>query len=343
MAKLETDLSQGHVVKQLVLFSLPFLLSSFIQSLYSVADMIIVGQFSGTASISGVNIGGQVTFILTNLIMGLATGGTVLVGQYLGAGKREDIVKTISTMLSMLMAAALVMTVLVLVFQRPILWLIQTPAESFDEALSYLQVTSIGIVFIFGYNAISSIMRGMGDSKNPMIFIAIACAVNIVLDLLFVAVFNMQARGAAIATVIAQAVSMSLCVIYLIKNKFIFDFKLKSFKFYRDKLKLIFKLGIPMSVQNVVTGFSFMILTVIVNVIGGVEASAAVGAAGRINGFGILPAVAMSMAVSTMVAQNIGAGKIDRVKKTLHAGIAIAYGFGITMFFLCQFMPEIML
>ncbi len=340
MSTLERDLSQGHVVKQLILFSLPFLLSNFIQSMYSVADMIIVGQFSGTASISGVNIGGQITFILTNLIFGLVTGSTILVAQYLGANKRDDIVETIGTVLSLLLSAAVVMTVLVLALQHPLLRLIQTPSESYGEAQSYLQVTATGIVFIFGYNALSAIMRGMGDSKHPMMFVAIACVTNIILDLVLVGWLGMQARGAALATVFSQALSMILCVAYLARNGFIFDFKLKSFRFYRDKLMLILKLGIPMSIQNVVTGFSFLILTAVINVIGGVEASAAVGAAGKFNSFGIMPAIAMSMAVSTMAAQNIGAKQFGRVKQTLHAGIGIALGFSIIVFCVSQLFPE---
>lgn len=204
MSKFEKNLSQGSVVKQLILFSLPFLISNIIQSIYSVADMIIVGQFAGTVSMSGVNIGGQVTFLITNMIIGLTVGATVMIGQYLGAGDRKALSETIGTLFTTILILAAVITVAMLFLQTPILKLIQTPAESFSEAKDYFFVTMLGTVFIFAYNALSAVMRGMGDSKNPLIFVTIACVVNIVLDYILVAKFYMGAMGAAVATVISQ-------------------------------------------------------------------------------------------------------------------------------------------
>ena len=224
--------------------------------------------------------------------------------------------------------------------QNPLLRLIQTPAESFAEAKSYFFISMLGTIFIFGYNALSAVMRGLGDSRNPLIFVAVACGVNIVLDLLFVASWGMGAAGAALATVISQAISMILCIIYLKRNNFIFDFSLNSFKGASKKqLKLILKIGIPTSIQNVATSTSFLFLTALVNSLG-VMASAAVGAVGKLNGFAILPGIAMSTSVSAMCAQNIGAGKIDRAKKTMFIGMGMALFFGAIIFAIVGFFPE---
>lgn len=340
MAKFENNLVEGSVTKQLILFSLPILLSNLIQTLYSVADMIIVGQFAGAVSMSGVNIGSQVTFLITNMVFGLSVGATVLIGQYLGADDRNSIRKTIGTLFTSLFMLAIILTVAMLILQGPLLKLIRTPEESFSEASRYFFVTTLGNVFIFGYNALSAVMRGLGDSKNPLVFVGIACAVNIVLDLLFVAVFKWGATGAAVATVISQAVSMILCIIYLKTNNFIFDFSKEALKIDKKQLGMILKIGIPSSVQNVATSASFLFLTALVNTIG-YEASAAVGAVGKLNGFAILPAVAMSNAISAMAAQNLGAGRIDRAKKTAGTGMLISIIISLVIFAFVSIFPEL--
>ena len=340
MAKFENNLVEGSVSKQLILFSLPILLSNLIQTLYSVADMIIVGQFAGAVSMSGVNIGSQVTFLITNMVFGLSVGATVLIGQYMGADNRGAIKKTIGTLFSSLFFLAIFLTAAMLILQNPLLKLIRTPEESFSEASRYFFVTTIGNVFIFGYNALSAVMRGMGDSKNPLVFVGIACVTNVVLDIIFVALFKWGATGAAVATVISQAVSMILCIIYLKTNNFIFDFSKQALKIDKTQLGMILKIGIPSSIQNVATSASFLFLTALVNTIG-YEASAAVGAVGKLNGFAILPAAAMSSAVSAMVAQNLGAGRIDRAKKTAGTGIAISVGISLVIFAFVSVFPEL--
>lgn len=278
---IEKNLTEGSVAKQLILFALPFMLSNLIQTLYNVTDMLIVGIYSGTVGISGVNIGGQVTFILTNIIIGLAVGGTVVIGQYLGAGDRKGMRETISTLLTFLLVAGIAFTVIMLILSDKVLNLLQTPKESYQQARNYLDVTLMGTIFIFGYNAFAAILRGLGDSKRPLIFVTIACLTNIFLDLLFVGVYGMEARGAAIATVISQAFSMILCIIYLKRSDFEFDFKLSSFKFYKERFAMLMKIGIPISIQNVIVNFSFLVLTTIANSMG-VNASAAVGIVGKI-------------------------------------------------------------
>lgn len=339
MSKFEKDLSKGSVVSQLISFSVPFILSNLIQALYAVADMIIVGQFCGTNSMSGVNIGGQVTTLVTNMVVGLCAGATVLIGQYMGFGARKELKAAIGTLFSTLMGLGVILTVAMVFLRAPILTLINTPKESFAEAESYLFYTALGTLFIFGYNALSAVMRGMGDSKNPLIFVAIACVVNVGLDLLLIGVFKMSADGAALATVVSQAVSMILCIIHLKRNDFIFDFGLKSFGFDKIQLKKLIRVGIPSSVQNTVAGVSFLFLTAIVNTIG-VTASAAVGAVGKFNSFGILPAIAMSAAISAMCAQNIGAGKIDRAVKTMKTGALLSFAMSVVVFAVSMLFPE---
>jgi putative MATE family efflux protein len=331
MSKIETKLSEGSVFKKLVIFALPFLASNLVQSLYNVADMLIVGNFCGIESLSGVNIGGQVSFILTNTVIGLAMGATVLIGQYIGSGNRLALKRVTATIITLLALSALALTVIMLALKGPILRLIRTPAESYEESDRYLTVTLVGTIFIFGYNALSSILRGMGNSKQPFYFVVAASIVNIALDLLFVGVFGWAAFGAALATVLSQAMSVFLCIGYMVKNNFQFDFKLSSFRIYGDQLRLIFKIGFPTCVQNSITSISFMFLTTIVNIVGGVTASAAVGAVGRFNNFAFMPLNALSASVSTMSAQNFGAGRVDRAVKACVIGtlfsVIITYAF----------------
>lgn len=339
MKTIGKNLSEGNVIKNLVSFSLPFLISNLIQTLYNVADLIIVGRFCNPASIAGVSNGSQVQFLITNMAMGFTVGGTVLVAQYLGANKKEDMKKTVSTLFTALIYLALIITI-VMIFKREfLLKLIKTPKEAFIETNSYFIITSLGTIFIFGYNVLNAIMRGMGDSKTPLIFVTIACFTNIFLDLIFVGKFGLGVQGAAIATVISQGMSMFLCIWFLKKRNFIFDFSIKSFKIHKDKLKLLLKLGIPTSAQNVIVGVSFLFLTTMANTFG-VYASAAVGAITKLNGFAILPSIAISSSVSAMCAQNLGAGKLDRAKETLRAGIIFSLGLSFVIFFIIRLFPE---
>jgi putative MATE family efflux protein len=338
-ASIEKNLTEGSVIKQLIQFALPFMLSNLIQTLYNVADMLIVGNYSGTVGISGVNIGGQVTFIMTNIIIGLTVGGTVVIAQYLGSGDRKSMSEAISTLITFLLIASVGFTVTMIALSDGILRLIQTPPESYRQARDYLNVTLMGTVFIFGYNAFSAILRGLGDSKRPLIFVSIACVINIFLDLLFVGVFGMEAKGAAIATVISQAISMILCIAYLKRSDFAFDFKLSSLRFYKKRFFMLMKIGIPISIQNVITNFSFLVLTTIANGMG-VSESAAIGVVSKYNGFAILPAIAVGSSVSAMVAQNMGAGLVHRAKKTFHTGYVLALTVSVVVFAISRIFPE---
>ena len=338
--QLEKNLYEGSVLKKLVLFALPFLVSNIVQSLYNIADMLIVGNFCGPESMSGVNIGGQVTFILTHIVAGLCMGATVLIGQYIGSGDNNALRRVTATIITLLTWLAPVVTVTVLVFRRPLLELIRTPAESFSESEIYLIVTVTGIIFIFGYNAFSAILRGMGDSKHPFYFVLVACVTNILLDFLFVAAFGWGAFGAAFATVISQALSMILCIVFMVRNGFSFDFKLKSFRIFKDQLAMVFKIGLPTCIQNGVTSISFLFITAVVNIVGGVNASAAAGAWSKVNSFAIMPAFAISASISAMSAQNIGAGRLDRAVHTCRIGTTFAVAAMFLFFGVIRLYPS---
>jgi putative MATE family efflux protein len=342
MVKIENNLSRGNVLTKLVLFALPFLASNIVQSFYNVADMLIVGNFSGisgTISMSGVNIGGQVTFILTNVVVGLCVGATVLIGQYVGAGNQEALKRVITTIITLLLVLGAGITAAMLVFKGAVLDIIRTPPESYAESDSYLTVTVTGIIFIFGYNALAAILRGMGNSKQPFYFVLVACITNVVLDLLFVAVFHWDAFGAALATVISQALSMFLCIGYMVRNNFHFDFKPSSFKIYGDHLRMILKIGLPTCVQNGITSVSFLFITAIVNIVGGVSASAAVGAVGKFNSFAFMPTIAISASISAMAAQNIGAGRMNRAVQACRIGTVFAAAVTWLFFIFVQVFP----
>ena len=346
MSKTQRDFTQGPIAKGMIAFSMPFLLSNILQALYGAVDMLVVGNYSDpdpTISVqilSGVNIGSQITHLVAMMVSGLTVSGTVMVGQYIGARKQKDASETVGTMFALMTIVGLVLMAVMMLFSDALLHLLKTPPESFAHAKEYLIICLSGTLFIFGYNAISSIQRGLGDSIRPLIFVGIACAVNVVLDLWLVWGMGMGAAGAAWATVIAQAISLILAALYLSKSKFIFDFKLRSFRIQKEKMKLMVKLGIPSSVQSIIVNISFLVMTALVNGIGGATASAAVGVVGKFNSFAILPAVAMSSSVSAFAAQNIGAGLHDRAQKSLTVGTVIAMTISAAVFAAVQLFPE---
>ena len=339
--KFRQDLTQGSVSKQLIKFAIPFLLSNLLQAFYSVADMIIVGRFSGTTGITAVNIGSQINILVTGAALGLAIGGTVLIAQYGGAGKHDEQRKTVGTLFTLYMIVAVGATVLMLLLCNPLLNVLNTPKKAFEEAESYYLICMAGLVFTFAYNVISAILRGLGDSKRPLYFVLIAAIGNVIGDIILVGPLKMGAAGAAIATTSAQALSVVLSLIYLFKNKFFAEYHKSDFKIDREKAKTILKIGLPSSVQQVVISFSFLTLTALVNSLpNAVIASACQGIGGKVNSFAILPALAMSSAVSSMAGQNIGAGKFDRAKKTMMTGMGIAFGITMLAFGVVQIFPK---
>ena len=314
-----TDFTEGNVSRQLLKFAAPLFLSSMLQIVYNMVDMIIVGQKLGAVGLSAVSVGGDVSNFLTFLAMGFSNAGQVIISQYIGADKRNQISRFIGTMFSFLIVCAACITVACVILRVPILRLMNTPDEAFSEALSYATVCIIGMVFIYGYNIVSAVLRGMGDSMRPFIFISIAAVVNLVLDILFVLVFNFGSMGAALATVISQGLSFVLCASYILKNRERYEIKwsLRDFLHWDKRmLSRLIKLGLPMAIKNASIQFSKLFVNSWINSYG-VAVSAFAGIANKMNSTTNLISNAFNTAGSSMVGQNVGARKYDRVKKVM--------------------------
>ena len=331
MKKYETDLTEGNVTKQLLGFAAPFFVAQILQACYSMADMLIAGRYMGDYGISAINISSVCIMLITMLVNGFALSGTVLVAQYVGAKQPDNAKKSIGTLFTVFIYCGIVVTILGVLFTSKITVLLKIPQEAVAEAENYLRICFMGTIFICGYNAVSAVLRGLGDSKRPLYFVAVATVVNVVLDLIFVGIFAWGAGGAAFATILAQALSFCLAVRTLYKNNFVFDFKLKSFVIYSDKLKMILKIGLPSAIQSTVVNFSMLFVLTTINGYG-LVASTAAGIGAKIDSFAILPTIAVSQSVASMAGQNLGAGCIDRAKETVFAGIRISLTFGIIIY-----------
>lgn len=336
----ERSLTQGNITSQLILFALPYLSANLLQALYGAVDTVIVGHFTNAAGLSAAAIGSQFMFLINGIIIGLSMGGTILIARYFGAGSDRDIRETIGTMFSLFILVSVLLTVIMFASVRPLVGILQTPSEAVAQTEGYIFISSAGISFMFAYNALSAMLRGFGDSKSPLVFVAIASVCNVFGDLLFVAVFKMGAPGAALATILSQGLSAVLAVLYLKRQNFHFDFKAKSFKINRDKLKNLIYIGLPVSIQMSMTTVSFMFIMATVSMMGGVVASAAIGITSKINGFVMLPPIAFSAAISAMVSQNMGANRPKRAIRCLYTGISVTLLFGVISFAVLQFFPS---
>ena len=332
------NLTTGSVFKNIVLFSLPYLLSYFLQTLYGMADLFIVGQFEGVASTTAVSVGSQVMHMLTVMIVGLAMGTTVSIGQAVGGGDTGRAAKDIGNTVTLFMIVAVALTVLLLIFVRPIVSVMSTPAEAADGAISYLTICFMGIPFITAYNIISSIFRGLGDSKSPMYFIAVACVSNIILDYLFMGVFRLGAAGAALGTPVSQAISVAVSLTVILKRRSIVVEK-SDFKLKHPIMAKILKIGVPIALQDGLIQIAFIVITVIANK-RGLNDAAAVGIVEKIIGFLFLVPSSMLSAVSALGAQNIGAKKPKRAVRTLWYAVAIVASFGLIVSVVMQFAAE---
>jgi len=310
-----SDFTEGNITKQLFTFAFPLFLSSLLQVLYNMADMIIVGHALGKVGLSAVSVGGDVSNFLTFVAMGFCSAGQVIISQYIGAGKRERISPFVGTMFTTLMLCAVCLSGICLFLRTPILNVMNTPPEAFSEALRYSTVCMCGLVFIYGYNICSAVLRGMGNSRHPFIFIAISAVLNVVLDLLFVLVFDMAAMGAALATVLSQAVSFICCAVFLYKRRETsgLDIRLCYFvKIRGDMLSSLLKLGVPMAIKSAAIHVSKLFVNSWINSYG-VEVSAFAGIANKINSISNLISNSLNTSGSSMVGQNIAAQKHKRV------------------------------
>ncbi len=310
------DLTEGPVLHQLMAFALPIALANVLQIVYTVVDTIVIGRFIGTAGISAVSSAGNIMMIFTNFSMGVSGAGQVIIAQFLGKGDRESVSRTVGTMFTFVMLLALALMAAAIPCTAPLLRLIRTPAEAFAMASDYATCCFVGLVFIFGYSAVGAMLRGMGDSRHPLIFIAIATVTNILLDLLFVGVLGMSAFGAALATVIGQGLSFlfSLGYLYRERTAFGFDFRRSSFRMDPAILKMLARLGLPMALQYIAVNISVMYVASCINSYG-VVVSALTGIGDKLRTILAILVSSVGTAASAMIGQNIGAGKHDRVRR----------------------------
>ena len=332
---MEKNLTTGSVLKTIIYFALPYLLSYFLQTLYGMADLYITGQFNGVDSITAVSNGSQVMHMLTVIIVGLAMGTTVIIGKAIGGNKLDNAGRAIGNTITLFMGIAIVMTIVFLIAAKPIVLLIGVPQEAVAGTVRYLIICFIGIPFITAYNIISSIFRGLGDSKSPMYFIGISCLTNITLDYVFIGLCDLGPSGAALGTVLSQTFSVIVAFISIRKRKT--GIKLVKEDFIPDRKVLgeILKVGIPVAVQDGCIQVAFIIITVIANH-RGLDDAAAVGIVEKmISAIFIIPS-SMLATVSALSAQNIGAGKYDRAAKTLKYATMITSVYGVFMAVIMQ-------
>lgn len=338
---LTKDLTTGNVFRTLLSFSLPYFLSYFLQTLYGMADLYIVGQFNAVESTTAVSIGSQIMHMITVMIVGLAMGTTVSIGHETGAKNEKQVLVTIGNTVTLFLSLSVTAAVVLTLCIRPIVAAMSTPTEAVSSTISYLTICFIGIPFITAYNIISSVFRGMGDSKSPMYFIAVACVSNIVLDYIFIGRLGMGAAGAALGTTLAQAVSVAVALFRIRTDSGMRHIRLASrdLKPKRAVMGKLLSIGVPVALQDGFIQISFLLITVIANKRGLFDA-AAVGVVEKIIGILFLVPSSLLSSVSALAAQNIGAGKKERAKQTLKYAMITAVVFGTVSALFMQFNAE---
>lgn len=334
------NFTQGNIMKQLVAFSAPLFLSNLLQVVYNMVDMVIVGNVLGKPGISAVSVGGDVTHFLTFVAMGFSNAGQVIIAKYIGSKQQNKIGEFVGTMSSFLLLCSVVIGTAALIFKEDILRLMNTPAEAFAGAESYSVICMTGLVFIYGYNVVSAILRGMGDSKHPFVFISIAAILNLILDVIFVVFMDTGAAGAATATVISQAVSFVSCTVFLAKKRDEFHLNITKnhfLKWNREMLLELVRLGTPMAIKTASIQVSKLFVNSWINSYG-IAVSAFAGIANKTASISNLVSAAMNTAGSTMVSQNIAAGEYRRVDRILQklATITLSVATVISVLF-CLF------
>ena len=338
-SSLIADFTTGNVNRQLITFAMPMFLSHLLQIVYNMADMIIVGQTLGKVGLSAISVGGDIMNCMTFIAMGFSSAGQVLIAQYIGAKQHEKLSRFVATMGTTLFGFAAAVSAVGLLFRREIMELMHTPPEAFEEALAYAGISMAGIVFVYGYNAVSAILRGMGDAKHPFYFISLAAVLNVLLDLLFVIQLGTGAKGAALATILSQGVSFLLCAAFMYRNREKYHLSLHAGAFFhpeREMLYSLLELGVPMAIKNAAVQFSKMFVNSWINSFG-VAVSAFAGIANKINMSVNMVSNSFNTAGASMVGQNIGAEKFDRVRQIMFAVyrimIVIAAVASVTIYF----------
>ncbi len=335
------DLTEGSVSAQLLKFAWPFVVSNFLQTVYNLVDMVIVGRYVGSAGLSAVSMGGEVLMFFTFACLGFVSAGQILISQFVGRKDMLSIKKTIGMIFSIIVIMAVVLTAISLPLAKPILTILNVPDEAMPGAVDYTRVCFYGMFFIFGYNAVSAIMRGMGDSKRPLVFIAIAAIMNIILDLAFVKGLGMGTGGAALATIISQGFSFVVSIVYLYihREAFGFDFKLKSFAIDRSLLAREVRLGVPMVLQFSAITISMMFVNAFINQYG-VVAMAVTAIGNKLGNIANIVTQSLHTAGSSMIGQNLAAGKVDRVSKIVRMITIIGLAFAAVLSLCIIIMPE---
>jgi len=336
----KADFTQGNILKKLTAFMMPILGALILQAAYGAVDLLVVGRFGSTSGLSAVSTGSQVLNLVTFVVIQFAMGITVLIARYLGEKRPERIGAVIGggavvfTMMSVALFIAMVG------FARPISVLMQAPAEAVDLTASYVRICGAGIFFIVAYNLLSAIFRGLGDSKSPLLFVLVACIVNIIGDLVLVAGLHMDAEGAAIATVTAQALSVVFAIMLLLKKDLPFAITKKDFRLNPQCRKFL-KIGLPLALQEFLTQISFLALCAFVNRLG-LEASSGYGVACKIVNFAMLVPSSLMQSMASFVSQNIGAGKKKRAKQSMFTGIGVGLAVGCMVFVLVLFKGDVL-
>lgn len=332
---------EGPILGPLLRFTFPVLLALLLQAMYGAVDLMVVGQFGQPADVSAVSTGSQVMHTVTALITGLSMGATVLLGQKLGEGRSEEGGKVLGSAIALFAAVALVLTAAMLWAARPMARLMQAPAEAFEQTVVYVRICSGGAVFIVAYNVLGAMFRGLGDSQTPLLTVTIACVTNIAGDLLLVGPCGLGVAGAALATVLAQAVSVALSLLFIRRRGLPFSFSVRDIGFEPGHTRRILQLGTPVALQDVLVSVSFLAIAAIVNSLG-VIASAGVGVAEKLCGFIMLVPSSFGQSLSAFVAQNIGAGRGDRAKRAMLYGMGSSLCCGVVLAWLSFFHGDLL-
>lgn len=336
----KNDFTQGSILKKLALFMLPILGALVLQAAYGAVDLLVVGRFGSTSGLSAVSTGSQVLNLVTFVVTQFAMGITVLIARYLGEKKPEQIGSVIGGAVVVFAVISAALFIVMVVFARPISILMQAPTEALDLTTSYVRICGSGIFFIVAYNLMAAIFRGLGDSKSPLLFVLVACIVNIFGDLFLVAGLHLDAAGAALATVFAQAVSVVCAIILLIKKKLPFSITRSDFGF-NSQCKKFLGIGLPLALQEFLTQVSFLALCAFVNRLG-LEASSGYGVACKIVNFAMLIPSALMQSMASFVSQNVGAGNQKRAKKSMFTGIGVGLVFGCLVFTLIMLKGDVL-
>ena len=335
------NFTEGKILSPLLKFALPVLAALFLQTMYGAVDMLVVGQFADASHVSAVSTGSWLMQLITSFVVGIAMGTTILLGRRLGEGKPEEAGRIIGASTVLFVVIGIVITALMEFFAVPIAGIMQTPPEAFEATVMYVRICSAGSVFIVAYNVLGSIFRGIGNSRMPLITVAIACVFNIAGDLLLVGVFQMATAGAAIATVLAQALSVVISLWIIRRQPLSFTICRQDFGWDPGRMAQVFRLGFPIALQDVLVSISFLTITAIVNSLG-VIASAGVGVAEKLCGFIMLVPSAFNQSMAAFVSQNMGAGKPGRAKKALLYGIGVSLAVGVLMAYFSFFHGDLL-